>query len=125
MFVLVSLSMPLSGLIDLGKQAQKYGGVLVLRGLVQGSYLKTAAALKTFIHKTGTGLLVAPELFRQCKVRAVPAIVLLCSSSAFDKISGFIPVQTALEKMAIDGDLKEEARQLLNKVSLKGQEKSS
>lgn len=116
LYVGVSLSIPLQGLMDLAKQAQRYGGVLVLRGLVQGSYKKTALALKTFIEQTGTGVLIDPLVFRQYAIRSVPTVVLVSpSGKSFDTVSGFIPVQTALEKMAAEGDLKEDAQKLLQR----------
>ena len=127
LYVFVSLSMPLPGLIDLGKQARVYGGVLVLRGLLQGSYKKTALYLKEFVEKAGTGVIIDPLLFRQHNIQAVPFVVLTSSSrKASDRIGGFIPVRTALEKMQKEGALKEEAGKILTGVSaLQGKEKSS
>lgn len=119
LYVFVSLSMPLPGLIDLGKQTRHYGGVLVLRGLLRGSYKETALYLKEFIEKTGTGVIIDPLLFRTYGIQTVPSVVLAPSSGkTFDKVGGFIPVKTALEKMERQGDLKEQAASLLKTGSL-------
>ena len=124
LYVFVSLSLSKQGLIDLGQQARHYGGVLVLRGLLQGSYKKTALYLKDFIEKTGSGVLIDPLLFREYKIQSVPFLVLTSSSGkAFDKVGGFIPVQTALERIAQEGEFKEDAVQILQKAALREREK--
>lgn len=126
LYVFVSLSMPMPGLLDLGKQAKAYGGVLVLRGLVDGSYRKTALKLKSFIEQTKTGMIIDPLLFRTYQVSVVPSVVLTSGSSltdpsavprTFDKVCGFISVKGALEQMEKAGDLKSMATQLLKASS--------
>jgi len=119
LYIFVSLSMPKQGLIDLGKQAQRFGGVLVLRGLLEGSYKKTAFYLREFIEKTDIGVIVDPLLFKHYTIQTVPSVVLMSTSGkTFDKIGGFISVKTALERMEREGELKEEARKLLSEGKL-------
>lgn len=132
LYVFVSLSMPMPGLLDLGKQAKAYGGVLVLRGLVEGSYRKTALKLQSFIEQTKTGMIVDPMLFRQYDIKTTPCVVLspapaahlttspTTTSKVFDKVSGFIPIKTALEEIQKKGDMREIASHLLKATSTQG-----
>ena len=108
LYVFISLSMPMPGLIDLGKQVHHYGGVLVLRGLVEGSYKKTALKLQQFIQQTHTGMIIDPLLFRQYDIKTVPTVVVVSPiAPQFDKVHGFIPIRSALEQMQQQGELKE------------------
>lgn len=113
-YVFVSLSMPKPALIALNKEAARLGAALVLRGLKDNSYQKTAVYLKEVIEKTEQGFLVHPELFKRYKIHQVPSFVLtmdtLGSKPIFDVVSGHIPIQTALLEIAEKGELKHEAK---------------
>ena len=115
LYVFVSLSMPTKGLIELGREAKKYNGGLILRGLYQGSYQKTAAYLKEFIDKTGTGIIIDPTLFKTYKIQSVPTIVVESSPEVYDKISGFISLKAALEIVEKEGIVADKAREILKK----------
>jgi type-F conjugative transfer system pilin assembly protein TrbC len=114
LYVFVSLSMPKPALIALNKEAAQLGATLVLRGLKEDSYQKTAFYLQEIIAKTGQGFLIHPELFKRYAVHQVPSVVLTTNplgvDAVFDVVSGHIPIKTALSKMAEKGELKDEAK---------------
>lgn len=113
-YIFVSLSIPKPALIALNKEAARLGAALVLRGLKDNSYQKTAVYLKEVIEKTGQGFLVHPELFKCYEIHQVPSFALttdtLGDTSLFDVVSGHIPIQTALLEIAEKGELKHEAK---------------
>jgi type-F conjugative transfer system pilin assembly protein TrbC len=103
-YVFVSLSMPKPALIALNREAAQLGATLVLRGLKENSYQKTALYLQEIIAKTGQGFLIHPELFKRYEILHVPSVVLttnpLGREAIFDVVSGHIPIKTALLKIA-------------------------
>jgi conjugal transfer pilus assembly protein TrbC len=119
LYVFVSLSMPKPALIALNKEAAQLGAALVLRGLKENSYQKTALYLQEIIAKTGQGFLVHPELFKRYRMHGVPSVVLttnpLSDEAVFDVVSGHVPIKTALSKMAEKGELKAEAKAWLHR----------
>ena len=74
LMVFASLSMPPESLRRLLDQAARAGGVVVLRGFVDGSFKKTALALQHF-GAAASGVQINPNAFHQYKVGAVPALV--------------------------------------------------
>ncbi len=118
-YVFVSLSMPKPALIALNKEAGELGAALVLRGLKDNSYQKTALYLQEVIKKTGQGFLIHPELFKRYEIHQVPSLVLttdtLGTEPTFDVISGHIPIKTALLEIAEKGELKDEAKAWLQR----------
>lgn len=115
LYIFVSLSMREAALIELGKDAKRVAGVLVLRGLKDGSFKKTAQAFEKFIQKTGYGIIIDPLLFKTFEVTTVPAFVVaeaatLCPSNtscpgpAYDKLSGHVSLDYALSELARHGD---------------------
>lgn len=75
LLVFVSFSMPEASLKSLAQDAEKYNAVLVMRGLYEDSFVKTANKLKDL----GIGVDINPELFETHKVTAVPTFVALIS----------------------------------------------
>ncbi len=126
LLVFVSFSMPKKALENLAKEVKRAGGILVLRGLKENSFKRTASALLPLIEKTGQGALIDPLLFRQFDIQRVPSFVLTryqkclphqsCLPQKFDKVTGHVSVRYALEEMAKNGDLKEEAKIFLKKL---------
>lgn len=118
-YVFVSLSMPKPALMALNKEAAQLGAPLVLRGLKDNSYQKTAFYLQDIIEKTGQGFLIHPELFKRYEIHQVPSVVLatdtLSAEPIFDVVSGHIPIKTALLEMAQKGELKNEAKDWLQR----------
>lgn len=75
LLVFVSFSMPEASLKSLARDAEKYNAILVMRGLYEDSFVKTANKLKDL----GIGVDISPELFETHKVTAVPTFVALKS----------------------------------------------
>lgn len=74
--VLVSFSMPLNSLKDLGDSLKKIGGKLVFRGLYNNSFKDMAQKLKDLGHEA----LIDPTVFKTFKVTQVPVFLLLTPS---------------------------------------------
>lgn len=117
LYVFVSLSMPKLALLSLSLDAARLGATLVLKGLKDNSYKATAEYLQEMIHKTGNGFLIHPELFKAYAIDKVPTFVLskmpLNHEPHFDKVSGHISLNAALEKIAHAGDLSQDAATIL------------
>lgn len=112
-FVFVSTSMHPDHLLEIGKEAQRYGGVLVLRGLVQDSFKETLKEL-SFLFKKEVGVLIDPQLFEDHNVQQVPTFV-LTDGTRWDRMIGSVSPKYALESFAERGDLSREAQRRLNK----------
>lgn len=120
-YVFVSLSLPKPALVALNQEAVQLGATLVLRGLKDNSYQKTALYLQDLIEKTGQGFVIHPELFKRYEIHQVPSVVLTADTlgtvPSFDVVSGHIPIKTALLEMAQKGELKAEAKDWLSRGS--------
>jgi type-F conjugative transfer system pilin assembly protein TrbC len=108
LLIFVSFSMPISTLKSLSRDAQKLGGTLVLRGLIQGSFKETQKKLVDLKEP----LIIDPELFKTYGVTTVPAFVHLSemgervkSGVPFDKISGNISLDYAIEQFKKEGEI--------------------
>ena len=122
--IFVSHSMPISLLKSYAKEATKYNGVLVFRGLPAGSFHKLSNLVSDISgdNAEGIAMQIDDEAFKAFNIKIVPTIVLSRSASifseqvkggAFDKIGGNVTIKYALEVFAKKGDLKENARELL------------
>lgn len=122
--IFVSHSMPISLLKRYAREAIKYKGVLVLRGLPAGSFHKLSKLVSDISGDDAEGIAmqIDDEAFKAFNIKIVPTIVLSRSASifseqvkggAFDKIGGNVTIRYALELFAKEGDLKENARELL------------
>ena len=122
--IFVSHSMPISLLKSYAKEATKYNGVLVFRGLPAGSFHRLAKLVSDISGDSAEGIAmqIDDEAFKAFAVKSVPTIVLSKAASifseqvkggAFDKIGGNVTIKYALEVFAKEGDLKENARELL------------
>jgi type-F conjugative transfer system pilin assembly protein TrbC len=122
--IFVSHSMPISLLKSYVKEATKYNGVLVFRGLPAGSFHKLSNLVSDISgdNAEGIAMQIDDEAFKAFNIKIVPTIVLSRSASifseqvkggAFDKIGGNVTIKYALEVFAKEGDLKENARELL------------
>lgn len=122
--IFVSSSMPISLLKSCAKEAIKYNGVLVLRGLPAGSFHRLAKLVSDISgdNAEGIAMQIDDEAFKAFDIKRVPTIVLSKPASifseqvkggSFDKISGNITIKYALEVFAKEGDLKVNARELL------------
>ena len=122
--IFVSHSIPISLLKRYAREAIKYKGVLVLRGLPAGSFHKLSKLVSDISGDDAEGIAmqIDDEAFKAFNIKIVPTIVLSRSASifseqvkggAFDKIGGNVTIKYALEVFAKEGDLKENARELL------------
>jgi len=122
--IFVSSSMPIGLLKSYAKEAVKYNGVLVFRGLPAGSFHRLAKLVSDISGNNAEGIAmqIDDEAFKAFNVKVVPTIVLSKTASifseqvqggAFDKIGGNVTIKYALEVFAKEGDLKENARELL------------
>ena len=111
LLVFVSLSMPEGALRKLVEQAERTRAVLVLRGLKDGSMVKTAAAVRKLLGERKAALQVDPQGFDRFGVNQVPTFVLLrdgtqsqlCAdancvpASSYATLAGDVTIEYALE----------------------------
>ncbi len=125
LYLFVSFSLGEKALLNLAKEAKRYGATLVLRGFVEGSYTKTIRALQKIIQRTGEGFLIDPDLFTLFSIRVVPTFILTkpfqlhakerTQTPLHDRLQGHVSLSYALETFTQKGDLKLEAQELLRK----------
>jgi len=134
LMIFVSSSIPPSSLKDLMIQARKSHGVLIFRGVINGSLRKTKDYLAQ-LGKENVSAIIDPRLFEEFNITLVPTFVVLgkgyknCTDSRcnftplHDRISGNVTLQYALEQFANgkQGNAKAEAAALLVKISGGGQ----
>ena len=122
--IFVSSSMPISLLKSYAKEAAKYNGVLVFRGLPDGSFHKLSRLVADISGGSAEGIAmqIDDEAFKAFNIKIVPTIVLSKEASifseqvkggAFDKVVGNVTIRYALELFAKEGDLKTNALELL------------
>lgn len=111
LLVFVSLSMPEGALRKLIEQAERTGAVLVLRGLKDGSMVKTAVAVRQLLGERKAALQIDPQGFDRFGVNQVPTFVLLrdgtqaqrCAdascvpASSYATLAGDVTIEYALE----------------------------
>lgn len=140
LLIFVSISMPESLLQNYYREASKYGGTLVFKGLPNGSF-KELTALITRLHegknsgRVGSynnntkypeeafaGAVIDDESFSRFGIFSVPAIVLADEQECFeqqscnityDRVTGNIGIRAALEAFKNNGDMKVAARDML------------
>ena len=110
LLIFVSSSMPLVSLRKYAAEAEKYSGQLIIKGLVESSFIKT----KNFIQSISSTveLQINDGEFERFGVTSVPTIVLvkdqedlMQNSLIFDKIVGNISLQAALELFKKQGEV--------------------
>lgn len=121
--IFVSSSMSKSLLKDYAREASLYGGVLVFRGLPDGSMMKLLKLVNDISHEDfPAAMQIDDQSFEHYAIDAVPAIILsqgqdfgVISNSipAHDKMSGNVSIEYALECFAKSGDLADKASELL------------
>ena len=111
LLVFVSLSMPEGALRKLIEQAQRTRAVLVLRGLKDGSMVKTVVAVRQLLGERKAALQIDPQGFDRFGVNQVPTFVLLrdgtqvqrCAdascvpASSYATLAGDVTIEYALE----------------------------
>lgn len=106
LLVLVTLSMSDEALKSYARDIRKIGGRLVIRGLIDDSFLKTAKRLK----QLGIEVDIDSTVFDQFKVEQVPTFIHAkgrsgAYESVHDRIIGSVSVLHALEEFERGGDL--------------------
>ena len=120
--IFVSSSMPKALLKNYALEAKKYGGVLVFRGLPNGSMHKLTEFLIDIVTEESSAMQIDDEAFAAFGINSVPAIVLLKpetifskeeTEAKFDKVVGNITIKAALELFAGSGAMKLNVKKLL------------
>ena len=129
LYIFVSTSMPKPLLKSYLQEANKYGGVLVLKGLPQGSFKELT---KFVIDLTGNNgnlqeiaanIQIDDEAYEKFKIVSVPTIVLSfdpeyhqnqSATFKFDKMVGNVGVKYPLEEFSKSGELAVQASRYLN-----------
>ena len=129
LYIFVSTSMPKPLLKSYLQEANKYGGVLVLKGLPQGSFKELT---KFVIDLTGNNgnlqeiaanIQIDDEAYEKFKIVSVPTIVLSfdpeyhpnqSATFKFDKMIGNVGVKYSLEEFSKSGELTMQASRYLN-----------
>ena len=94
LYIFVSFSMPKESLKALAVEAKKHNAVLVIRGLIDNSFVKTAMVLK----ELGEGIILDPTLFKEYDIRVLPTFV-RNHGEGYSKIAGNVSLAYALEKL--------------------------
>ena len=131
LLVFVSLSMPEGALRKLIEQAERTRAVLVLRGLKDGSMVKTAVAVRQLLGKRKAALQIDPQGFDRFGVNQVPTFVLLrdgtqaqrCAdascvpTSSYSTLAGDVTIEYALEWIGThSSSAQREAKVLLQRL---------
>lgn len=103
LLVFISLSIPRPSLERLFAQAERAGAVLVLRGLVKGSWRETGAALHPLLARHKVALQIDPQAFDRYGIAAVPSVVLRKRQAACD--GGTCPEAAAFVRVSGDVSL--------------------
>ena len=124
--IFVSFSMPMNSLRAWSHQAQKLHAAVVIRGLVNDSFLDTEKAVKQMSGDQHSGVMIDPRLSQQYHITQVPAVVIrqknnpVCLQNQscwpqenFDVVLGDVGLENALQTMADRGDNTQTAQNLL------------
>jgi len=94
LFVFVSFSLPESSLKNLAYEAQIYKVTLVMRGLFEDSFIKTAQK----IQKLGIAVDINPDLFETHHITAVPTFVWVRNGHPPQTLKGNVTLAFAVKK---------------------------
>jgi len=114
-YVAVSFSMPPGDLRRLARDAQRAGAVVVIRGLVKGSFQQTLVRAKeVFDEESVGGVAIDPNVFRAFNIQTVPTFIAAKSpvqpcgagidcvpvAPDHDRVSGNITLGAALQALS-------------------------
>ncbi len=82
LYIFISFSMPGSSIKNLYNDADKIGSPLMVRGLINNNFTKTAQKMVSIIgkknrQKRNTTILINPVMFKSLKIKRVPAFVFI------------------------------------------------
>lgn len=123
--VFVSSSMSKQLLTSYAKEAEKYGAVLVFKGLPNGSWRELSELVHSILGDSDkVALQIDDEAFARFGISTVPSFVLSSDFrdnwqeeklGLFDKVNGNVGIRGALTLMAEQGDMADEASSILAK----------
>jgi len=93
-YIFVSFSMPKETLKSLAIEAKRHNAFLVIRGLIENSFAKTA----TFLKELGEGVTLDPTLFKEYNIQVAPTFVRK-HGEEYLKITGNVSLAYALSKL--------------------------
>ena len=110
LLIFISSSMPKKTIVNLMTQSSSIGAVFVVRGLMNGSYVKTYKYFYGLKGDNTVGIMINPTLFKALAIDSVPTFALYKSSQdlmktacnvspTYVKVSGDVPVQYALTQL--------------------------
>lgn len=112
----VSLGLPREGLLQMLKDANRYGIPATLRGLVNNDLRQTASAMFELAKEDkNIGVQIDPTLYTEYHIKTIPSLVVTCPGR-YDVIRGSLALKEALERVAKDGDCAETAKRLLKEA---------
>lgn len=120
--IFVSSSMPKAQLKAYALEAKRFGGVLVFKGLPDGSVSDLQKLVMEISTEESAAMQIDDEAFKAFEVERVPTIVLSEISpifaaqsirGKFDKVTGSITIKAALELFNSNGNMTLEAKELL------------
>ncbi len=94
LLVFVSFSMPESSLKSLAEDAKTHNAVLIMRGLCEDSFVKTAAKLK----ELEVSVDIHPELFETHQITTVPTFVEVKDKEELNRLSGNVSLKFCVSK---------------------------
>lgn len=94
LLVFISCSMPQESIAELLKHAHEHQAILVMQGLKDNSFKKTAEFFKEF-GDLPNGIEINPELFSKYDIKAVPVFVLLKDDQEVTRLSGNVTLDFA------------------------------
>jgi len=112
----ISFSMTDLAIQEALQQADQYGIPVYINGLLNDSLADTTKKfMQLFGENSNEGLGIDPIRFSQFNVKTVPTLIIKCGQK-IDKLTGNVPLKTALEKIAKEGDCATQAKKLLGDV---------
>ncbi len=94
LLIFVSFSMPESSLKSLTEEAKTHNAVLVMRGLHEDSFVKTAAKLK----ELEVSVDIHPELFETYRITSVPTFIEVNDKEEKNRLSGNVSLKFCVSK---------------------------
>ena len=117
LFCFVSLDLPEEALRAHSNALQAFGGIFVVRGWPNNSFLDFSQRVLSFREQgIDIPITIDPELFDRFAVELAPTFILVSKDGKrFDKIVGNLTITSALDRFSREGSCYEEAIELLNR----------
>lgn len=110
LLIFISASMPKKTIVNLINQGSSLGAIFVVRGLIQGSYVKTYRYFYQLKGDNNVGVIINPTMFKAFDITSVPTFALYQSSQDlmhtacnikpnYTKVSGEVSIDYALTQL--------------------------